>query len=109
MLMDVLLWSTGRGVAGFDRFWLVLAGLLGVSHWASASVATYQNGDRLTGAGAPSTPSTRYKAAAPPERPRPPGSRSRSGGPAPPRIRTVAASGGRIPGKRERLYKVRAA
>jgi hypothetical protein len=44
-LMYVLLWSP-TGLTGFDWFWLVLAVLLDVGHWASTG---YSNRDRLPG------------------------------------------------------------
>jgi hypothetical protein len=43
-LMYDLLWSSGVGVSGFDWFWLTLAVLIDISHWASSG---YANRDRI--------------------------------------------------------------
>ena len=40
-LMYVLLYTPGRGVTGGDCFWIVLAGLLDIGHWAAG--ATQRN------------------------------------------------------------------
>jgi hypothetical protein len=36
-LIYVLLYVPGRGVTGWDWFWVVLAGLLDVGHWGSGA------------------------------------------------------------------------
>jgi hypothetical protein len=46
-LMYVLLWSTGRGIGGFDWFWLVMAVLIDASHWAASARGAYEDRDRL--------------------------------------------------------------
>ena len=40
-LMYVLLYTPGRGLTGGDWFWVVLAGLLDIGHWAAG--ATQRN------------------------------------------------------------------
>jgi hypothetical protein len=42
--MYVLLWSPGVRVNGFDWFWLTLAVLIDISHWASSG---YANRERI--------------------------------------------------------------
>ena len=48
-LMYVLLWSTSRGIDGFDWFWLGLAVLLDLSHWAASARGAYEDRDRIPG------------------------------------------------------------
>src|SRR4051794_10288026 len=48
-LMYVLLWSSGRGVQGFDWFWLVLAVFLDLTHWAASATQTYENRESIPG------------------------------------------------------------
>jgi hypothetical protein len=43
-LMYVVLWSAGRGVSGFDWFWLILAGLVDIGGWFGSG---YANRDRM--------------------------------------------------------------
>jgi hypothetical protein len=45
-LMYVILWSPGVGLTGFDWFWLVLAVVLDIGHWAQTG---YTNRDRIPG------------------------------------------------------------
>jgi hypothetical protein len=40
-LMYVLLYTPGRGLTGGDWFWVVIAALLGIGHWAAG--ATQRN------------------------------------------------------------------
>ena len=40
-LMYVLLYTPGRGLAGWDWFWVVIAALLDIGHWAAG--ATQRN------------------------------------------------------------------
>ena len=40
-LMYVLLYTPGRGLSGWDWFWVVLAALLDIGHWAAG--ATQRN------------------------------------------------------------------
>ena len=40
-LIYVLLYTPGRGVTGWDWFWVVLAGLLDIGHWGAS--ATQRN------------------------------------------------------------------
>jgi hypothetical protein len=37
----VLLYTPGRGLSGWDWFWVVLAGILDIGHWAAG--ATQRN------------------------------------------------------------------
>jgi hypothetical protein len=39
--MYVLLYTPGRGLSGWDWFWVVLAALLDIGHWAAS--ATQRN------------------------------------------------------------------
>ena len=48
-LMYVLLWSTGRGIDNFDWFWLVLAVLIDISHWAASARGAYEDRSRIPG------------------------------------------------------------
>jgi hypothetical protein len=34
-LIYVLLYTPGRGLTGWDWFWVVIAGLLDIGHWAA--------------------------------------------------------------------------
>jgi hypothetical protein len=45
-LMYVLLWTPGIGIVGWDWFWLIVAIVLDVSHYASSA---YANRDRMPG------------------------------------------------------------
>ena len=47
--MYALLWATGRGIDGFDWFWLVLAVLLDLTHWAASARGAYEDRDRIPG------------------------------------------------------------
>ncbi|HEX2374963.1 MAG TPA: hypothetical protein VHO93_13365 [Actinomycetota bacterium] len=40
-LMYVLLYTPGRGLVGWDWFWVIVAGLLDIGHWAAS--ATQRN------------------------------------------------------------------
>jgi hypothetical protein len=54
-LMYVILWSPGIGLSTWDWFWLVLAVVLDLSHWAHTG---YTNRERIPGYSAtPTTPS----------------------------------------------------
>jgi hypothetical protein len=46
-LMYVLVWATGRGVTGWDWFWVGLAFLLDLSHWAASVRGAYEDRDRI--------------------------------------------------------------
>jgi hypothetical protein len=48
-LMYVLLWATNRGIAGWDWFWLVLAVLIDISHWAASARGAYTDRSRIPG------------------------------------------------------------
>ena len=47
-LMYVILWSPGIGLTTWDWFWLVMAVVIDLGHWAQT---TYQNRDRIPGYG----------------------------------------------------------
>jgi hypothetical protein len=47
-LMYVLLYTPGRGLTGGDWFWVVLAGLLDVAHWAASATQRNQLPGRRT-------------------------------------------------------------
>ena len=40
-LIYVLLYTPGRGLVGWDWFWVIVAGLLDIGHWAA--IATQRN------------------------------------------------------------------
>jgi hypothetical protein len=46
-LMYVLLWSTGRGVVGWEWFWLGMAVLLDLMHWGGSVAGGYNDRDRI--------------------------------------------------------------
>jgi hypothetical protein len=47
-LMYVLLYTPGRGLTGGDWFWVVLAGLLDIAHWAAGATQRNQLPGRRT-------------------------------------------------------------
>ena len=49
-LIYVLLYTPGRGLTGWVWFWIVLAGLLDISHWAASATQRNQLPGRRTSA-----------------------------------------------------------
>ena len=46
-LMWALVWASGPGIGGIEWLWLILALVLDLLHWTSASAATYRSRDRI--------------------------------------------------------------